>query len=242
MLPLVITSAGENLISSVVGSGEGIVFTRICTSAQSLSESQLKEIASLEIMQSADVSGRSCSGNLCEIFSVLDNSGLMDGYFIRALGVYAQSSSGEILFGVCIEDSDAFYMPAGSDNSRTEVTLRVALSMLNSSDISVAVSSDAYASAVLLSAEINKINSRIDALDFNESILRKIDEHNLDDGAHPALLGQNAEIITLQNKVAALEIAAGTEIASNPFVVSFSNLDGVEVNGVWENSAARIAF
>lgn len=242
MLPLIITSAGENLISSMVGSGEGIVFTRICTSAQSLSESGLRELASLEIMQSAAVSGRSCSGNLCEIFSVLDNSGLGAGYFIRALGVYAQSGSGEILFGVCVEDSDAFYMPAGSDNSRTEVTLRVALSSLNSSDISINVGSDAYASAVQLNTEIAKLNSRIDALDFNDSISRKILEHNLDGGAHPALLGQNADIIALQNKVMALEIAAGTEISSNPFVVSFSDLNGITADGVWENSAARIAF
>lgn len=246
MLPLHITEAGESLIASTLGGESGILFTRICTSSSELLSDALDEITALDIKQSAPISGISRNGNNCEVFAVTDNSGLSEGYFIRALGLFAQSEDEEILFGVCVEGADAFYMPAGGVNSRTEVTLRIALSAEDSENVLLIPDTGAYASAVHLREEISRLEGRIDALDFDDAILRKITEHDQNKEAHGELLAENgitgAEANALKARVLALETVLQCAISSNPFAAVFSDLEGLCVNGVWNTEKSRIEF
>ncbi|MBP1562358.1 MAG: hypothetical protein J6C38_01405 [Oscillospiraceae bacterium] len=64
-------------------------------------------------------------------------------------------------------------------------------------------------------------------------------EHNADEAAHPSIL---SEINEVKSRVLALEIAGGAEVTSNPFAVTFGNLDGITANAVWNADNARLEF
>lgn len=47
----------------------------------------------------------------------------------------------------------------------------------------------------------------------------------------------------IENRIHILEIANESEVSTNPFVITFSNLDGLAVeDGVWNDKNARIEY
>ena len=47
----------------------------------------------------------------------------------------------------------------------------------------------------------------------------------------------------IENRVHILEIANESEVSTNPFVITFSNLDGLAVeDGVWNDKNARMEY
>lgn len=47
----------------------------------------------------------------------------------------------------------------------------------------------------------------------------------------------------IENRIHTLEIANESEVSTNPFVISFSNLDGLVVeDGVWNDKNARMEY
>ena len=66
-----------------------------------------------------------------------------------------------------------------------------------------------------------------------------IGAHNASEDAHPALL---AFLSSLENRLDTLELKYGTGITGNSFSVTFANLTGVTVTGVWNKTNARIEF
>ena len=64
-------------------------------------------------------------------------------------------------------------------------------------------------------------------------------EHNVDAAAHPSILSQISEV---KSRVLALEIAGGAEVTSNPFAVTFGNLDGITANAIWNVDEVRLEF
>ena len=66
-----------------------------------------------------------------------------------------------------------------------------------------------------------------------------INTHNDDPAAHPALRNL---ISALDTRVALLELMYGTEVAGNPFVVTFGSLNDLTVSGVWNAPMERIEF
>lgn len=207
MKPIVITDEGKNLLAAAVSGDALIQFSRICTYGNSK-----------KIMQITPVSGITKAGGVCEIFGVMDNSELREGYSIEGLGVFALSGEEEILFGYCEENSDAFYMPAGnSENSRTEVTLRIALTADCSDKIYLSPNSDAYASAVQLREEIARLDDVI-----NEKT--------------------DSKLTTLESRLEILESVLQSGSMENSTTVVFNNGDGIKFNGIWNTSSRRLEF
>lgn len=207
MKPIVITDEGKNLLAAAV-SGEALIqFSRICTYDNTK-----------KTMQSTPVSGITKAGGGCEIFGVIDNSELREGYSIEGLGVFAQSGEEEILFGYCEENSDAFYMPAGnSENSRTEVTLRIALTADCSDAVFLSPKSDAYASAVQLYEEIARLDDVI-----NEKT--------------------DSKLTALEGRLEILEIILQNGSMAYSTTVAFNNNTGIEFNGIWNTTLHRLEF
>ena len=47
----------------------------------------------------------------------------------------------------------------------------------------------------------------------------------------------------IENRIHTLEIANESEVSTNPFVITFSNLDGLAVeDGVWNDKNARMEY
>ena len=83
-------------------------------------------------------------------------------------------------------------------------------------------------------ASLRKIEKQVD-----EKIDTGINEHNADTAAHPDI---RAYINELKGRIVALEVAAGGDITSNAFAVTFGDLDGVITDGVWVPASARLEF
>jgi hypothetical protein len=66
-----------------------------------------------------------------------------------------------------------------------------------------------------------------------------IEEHNEDSEAHPNL---HAADEALAGRLDRLEEMYLNDVTGNPFIVTFENLDGVEMEGTWNKGMRRIEF
>lgn len=241
MRELIITSAGESLVARLVSGGSSARFTRIRTSCRdysNLDKNALMQLSELDgICQSAAVSGtRRVDMVSVEISAALDNKELNEGYYTRAVGLYAEDEGGnEILFAVCAEDAYPFYMPPFTGGTVSGVSYKLKVRVSNSERIIIEASAEVYATAVQLEDEVKRINDRIDALSFDDDIVG----HNENENSHPKLL---ALLNRLSERVALLEKAVSGEITANPFAVTFDDLDGIIADGVWVPSEPRLEF
>lgn len=82
----------------------------------------------------------------------------------------------------------------------------------------------------------NNVLDDLDELSGRQTVA----SHNVDPTSHPDI----RELINdLKGRVRALEIVMNDDIiTSNAFIVTFGNLDGINVNGVWYPANARLEF
>lgn len=66
-----------------------------------------------------------------------------------------------------------------------------------------------------------------------------VSTHNADTNAHPFILKQ---ISDLDGRLGLLELKYGTSVSGNSFNVTFADLAGLVVTGVWNEALARIEF
>lgn len=241
MKELIITSAGEALAARLVGGMTTARFTRICASCEDYSDrdrNSLKQLSELDgVRQSAAVSGtRRVDPYSVEISAAMDNKELKEGYYIRAVGLYAEDGDGnEMLFAVCTEDISPFYMPPFTNGTVSGVSYKLKVKVSDSEKVIIDASAEVYATAVQLEDEVRRINERIDALSFDDDIV----SHNESADSHPILLER---LNGLAGRVELLEKAVSGEITSNPFTVTFGDLDGIMVDGIWNSAEARLEF
>ncbi len=74
---------------------------------------------------------------------------------------------------------------------------------------------------------------------FLEEADRRIAAHDASGDAHPALRRSMTE---LDARLELLWLRYGTEVSGNPFTVTFEDLEGETVTGVWNQAAARVEF
>ena len=75
--------------------------------------------------------------------------------------------------------------------------------------------------------------------DTDEKISNGISQHNASSVAHPDIRGSMAE---LEASIRSLELKLSTDVTQNPFSVTFVDLNGLTVTGVWNDAQARIEF
>ena len=241
MRELVITSAGEALAARLFGGITTARFTRLCASCGDYSaycRNSLRQLSELDgVCQSTAVSGtHRVDENTVEIYAAMDNKELKEGYYTRAVGLYAEDGDkNEILFAVCTEDVSPVYMPPFTNGTVTGVSYKLKVRVGASENVIIDVSAEVYATSVQLEDEVRRITERIDALTFDDDIAG----HNESANAHPKLLAQLNEH---SERIFLLEKATSNNITANPFVVIFGDLDGVTVNGIWKQPEARLEF
>lgn len=238
---LIITSAGESLVARLVGGITTARFTRICASSEDYSHHDRNSLTALSeldgICQSTAISGvRRVDPYSVEILAAMDNKELNEGYYTRAIGLYAEDREGnEILFAVCVENDSPFYMPPFTGGTVSGVSYKLKVKIGNSEVINIEASAEVYATTVQLEDEVKRINERIDALSFDDDIVK----HNESVASHPKLL---ALLDRIGERIDLLERAASEEITANPFAVTFGDLEGVEADGIWDPEQAQLGF
>ena len=73
----------------------------------------------------------------------------------------------------------------------------------------------------------------------HEELAAAIAVHDADENAHPYIRGLCAGI---DARLSLIELMYATDVSGNPFTVTFNTLDGLVVEGVWNQSQARLEF
>ena len=113
MQDFMITRKGEELIARMIAGTDSCTFTKAVTSDHKYMNAE--DISSLEdIRQTIPLSGIIINdGDTVKVTALLSNKEQEQGYYVRALGLYAcDSSENEILYAVSIEPDNPDYMPA----------------------------------------------------------------------------------------------------------------------------------
>ncbi len=233
---LVITQAGQKLISGMLSGGVGSLrFTRISISAAEYDLSGLENLTELsDVRQTSLISRTEKSGeSAVTIEAALTNEQLSEGYYMRAIGLFAQdlnsAEGGEILFAVTVEQSGNCYMPPFNGLTVSGAVVKLIVAVENAENISLETNSAAVATA----ADIKRLENALSA-------------HNADPEAHGSLLGNISQlagdISRLEGEVAEIKLRVDTNITANPFSVTFKNLIGVSVTGVHNVARGSVDF
>lgn len=73
----------------------------------------------------------------------------------------------------------------------------------------------------------------------DQKISSAVDAHNSAENAHGDI---RASVAAMNASIKAIELKFGTNVTKNPFSATFSSLDGLTVNGVWNAEQARVEF
>lgn len=147
MQNLVITNKGQELVSKLIAGTTTATFTKIAGSDHDYSDVSLEGVTELEdVKQTALVSKVSRTDlTLVEVLAALDNSLLTEGYYVKALGLYAKDGDGtEILYAISIEPVTPDYLPAFSGKTVSSITYRLKTKVDNSEQVTLEVNPGAY--------------------------------------------------------------------------------------------------
>ena len=147
MQNLVITNSGQELMSKLIAGTTTATFTKIAGSDHDYSDVSLEGVTELEdVKQTALISKVSRTDlTLVEVLAALDNSSLTEGYYVRALGLYAKDGDGtEILYAISIEPTAPDYLPAFSGKTVSSITYRLITKVDNSEQVTLEVNPGAF--------------------------------------------------------------------------------------------------
>lgn len=167
------------------------------------------------------------------------NGGLSEGFDLREFGIYAiDPEEGEVLiYYATLGDHPQWVSPYNQGETEAIDVRRFPVTFVIGADRGITSLYDTelwmtekdvynYYNAVLLPIA-------------DELIAKRIGEHNADPKAHPPLLKM---IDTLSGRIRLLELRLGTNVQGNPFMVTFETLDGVTLQGTWNQELARVEF
>lgn len=121
----IITNKGKELQARMVAGDTTAKFIHISTSAHDYSGENLEKLTELaDIKQTALVSSVvRKETTLVSVIASVENSSLTDGYYVKALGLYAEDDEGnEVLFAVSTSSDYPDYMPPFSGSAVSSVT------------------------------------------------------------------------------------------------------------------------
>ena len=156
-----ITDKGKDLIAREVAGATDLTFTKISASNNKLADTvNLETLINLDgIKQTVNVSKIEKLGtSQVKVTATFNNSGLMNGYSMESLGIYARDTAGtEILFAVTVADK-ADFMPATNGINLSTVTVEFLFNISNTENVSLSVNTEALATAEMLNLLKNEID------------------------------------------------------------------------------------
>ena len=157
-----------------------------------------------------------------------------EGYILHQIGVYgklAGDTEDTLLF--VMQDEHGTEIPAADKEFELEITVILAIS--NNASLAVEVDPQISSLMRLLIAAVDAYTKA----QTDQRIRDDIEVHNTAADAHPQL---RSDLAALRTSVNALELKFMTNITKNPFSVTFSDLSGLTVTGVWNADLQRLEF
>lgn len=165
---LIVTNKGKELIAKALANTAVITFTKVSSSGTVYDEDELEALVGLEdIHQTSLISGISLTNNTSvEIQASFTNTELTEGYYLRALGLYAEDPDvGEILYGVTAETSGNCYIPAYNGVTSSGIYLQFVTTVGNAENVSLEINPAAIATI----KDVQKVEEKLKILDFDDS-------------------------------------------------------------------------
>lgn len=162
----VITDLGLALINRVQTGDTQLKFTKICTGSGDYGESDLLNGCTglKQKQQEFPISSIAVVDNdTVRLRTVISNTGLQTGYYIKEIGLYAQNpDGGELLYSIAVAVTGQWdYLPAESEVSPATITLDTYSSVANASTVTIQGGSGAAATAEDLKELEEKLTAMI---------------------------------------------------------------------------------
>lgn len=165
------------------------------------------------------------------------NGGLEQGKYINEFGVFARDpDEGEILLFYGSLGDFPQYVPAYKAGSVGVLRYPVAIT-LAAENIEVVLAFDA--SAFMTSQDIADHIQTTTIPEVMQQTQALINIHNTDINTHQDMRNLTTQ---LSSNVQRMEDMLLSNITGNPFIITFDDLNGIGVEGVWNKSLQRIEF
>lgn len=239
-----ITANGLALLVKGIA-GKQIKYTRIVLGDGFLPEDRTPRNTSTVVSPKASIDItklRVNSDGTVVVGGVFSNSQMSDGFYYRELGLYAEdpeSEAGEILYCYGNSGDLAEWIPPTGGATIVEKTIDVVTVIGTATNVSAYLSPDAQASKEDYE-ECKKI--AIDAQEkANEAAALAQRAIVLANKAMQAVIDLTKIVTQNTGRIATLWDAIFNDITTNPFQITFANLDGITLtSGVWNESLQRL--
>ncbi len=229
---LIITDKGKELLASVATSTSKVEFTRVSTSDRAYREEEIASLTDLAgIKQTNHISSVAVqAGGKIKIEAAFENRELTEGYFIKAIGIYAKTGSNtEVLYAVAIEKTGRYSIPAYNNATVSAVYLKLFLAVENFEKITLEVSPGAF----ITSSEIDRIKEGLENEhnEIKEELNNQLTVFKNEISASQADLNNsvNNKIDDVIGRITRLEDAIYNNLVGNSWILTFSDLDGVNL-------------
>lgn len=156
-----ITDKGKDLITREIAGITELTFTKISASSNKLADTvNLETLINIDgVKQTVNVSKVEKIGtSQIKVTATFNNSGLMNGYSMETLGIYAKDTAGtEVLFAVTVAGT-ADFMPATNGINLSTVTVELIFNLSNTDNISLSVDASALVTVGMFNSFKSEVN------------------------------------------------------------------------------------
>ena len=186
MQNLVITNAGQELMTSLITKGTTASFTKIATSEHAYKKEELGNLLALEdIKQEVTISKlEQKDASTIEITAAITNEELTQGYYIKALGLYIKDNEGnEILYAVAIDDTPD-HLSAFDNKTISSIKYRLNVRVSNSEQVTLEIDPKVYATAEQVEELSNSVSEISNSVSEISKSLQQVTEITTDLKSH----------------------------------------------------------
>lgn len=253
-----ITTAGAALIAECIlsgdmlkiteaaaGDGGGAYYEPTIEQTALINEQWRGRIASAEISP--------LTPNMIDVKIVIGDE--VGGFTVREMGLFDESGT---LIAVCnTPDTEKVTLTGGvsgkltmvmhiivADVSVVEFTINPALNSVSEEDLAEAIArhngdNTSHYDIRQLALGSMQQGDAYTKPETDELVAATLAEHNTSETAHPHFI---IDLAALDGRLKTLELKYGADVSGNSFEVTFVNLTGLVVTGVWNEELARIEF
>lgn len=127
MNDLIITKQGQDLIAKMIAGTDTAKFTKLQTSSHDYTSESLELVSELsEVKQEVEISSvQRTDTSLVQVIAAIDNTEITEGYYVRAIALFAKDSNeNEILYAIAT-DNNPDYMPAFGGKTVSGISYRL---------------------------------------------------------------------------------------------------------------------
>lgn len=199
---LVITNKGQALLAKMMTGEADVEFTKISVSDKEYTLEELNMLTELTgVKQTAPVAKITRTNNVAiTIETSFDNTELTQGYYMRALGLYAiDPDDGEILYAVTTELAGCCYMPAYNGITISGACIKLVTTVGNAENVSLEVDPGVYATV----GEIKELRECVDGFEtWKDNTQKRLDNWG------PTIVGHGQVINSLRDSIGNLKPVA----------------------------------